>query len=417
MKKFIYVLMTIIQYIAFGAAIYLWRFQHQKVYIVAGAFTLMFFAFWGRISVKEDVLVINMEDALFALSGLLFPSIWDRLILIAILALKIYSIGMPSMNKSPTKNKYSYSNLSIGTFWGILIVNVWFCHKFWHTGSKIWNLIYTIVLSVVYLANYQDAGQINLYDEWELQQERERKEQKQREKDRKRRYIDSSFARALSIPYSKVMNDRGMYGEYCTSTYYTDIDACDYKVLYSVYIPTDDDIGSTEIDSLIITPYGLFVNEIKNRKLGWSIYGDYQEADAKHRDGSVSTEKSPVYQNKNHMKALRIYMERHLHNELAILNNRILGCVALGPETLFSDTEIVYPPTNQTVCSFRKIGIKINGVLERSKQAGCTNYEARYMAMERVYKELLKYQNNRSLKKRHDRVVKQMGWQSNVTYA
>ena len=117
------------------------------------------------------------------------------------------------------------------------------------------------------------------------------------------------------------------------------------------------------------------------------------------------------------MKALRIYMERHLHNELAILNNRILGCVALGPETLFSDTEIVYSPTNQTVCSFRKIGIKINGVLERSKQAGCTNYEARYMAMERVYKELLKYQNNRSLKKRHDRVVKQMGWQSNVTYA
>lgn len=88
MKKFIYVLMTIIQYIAFGAAIYLWRFQHQKVYIVAGAFTLMFFAFGGRISVKED-------------------------------------------------------------------------------------------------------------------------KKKQREKDRKRRYIDSSFARALSIPYSKVMNDRG----------------------------------------------------------------------------------------------------------------------------------------------------------------------------------------------------------------
>lgn len=76
----------------------------------------------------------------------------------------------------------------------------------------------------------------------------------------------------------------------------------DYRILKDIVIPAYD--GTTQIDQIVISKYGIFVLEIKNYK-GW-IFG--QERDAKWTQSFVSqkhTFQNPLLQNYKHIKSLQ----------------------------------------------------------------------------------------------------------------
>lgn len=74
-----------------------------------------------------------------------------------------------------------------------------------------------------------------------------------------------------------------------------------YRAVHNVTLPTDD--GTTQIDHVILSPFGIFVLETKNRK-GW-IYGSENDARWTRTVFKKSfTFQNPLRQNAKHVKAL-----------------------------------------------------------------------------------------------------------------
>lgn len=86
------------------------------------------------------------------------------------------------------------------------------------------------------------------------------------------------------------------------------LDPAVYRVFNNVYLPRPDGVGSTQIDHVVLSPYGIFVIETKHFS-GW-IYGkesDRQWTKAFHR--KKFTFQNPLNQNFIHVEALRVFLK------------------------------------------------------------------------------------------------------------
>ena len=75
-----------------------------------------------------------------------------------------------------------------------------------------------------------------------------------------------------------------------------------YRVLNNVTIPTPK--GSSQIDHLVVSIYGIFVIETKNYN-GWIYGGEYSECWTQHIYGNKYQLYNPILQNAGHVRALR----------------------------------------------------------------------------------------------------------------
>lgn len=80
-----------------------------------------------------------------------------------------------------------------------------------------------------------------------------------------------------------------------------------YRTFGDIYLPRPDGNGTTQIDHVVVSPFGIFVIETKNYK-GW-IFGSEKQPQwtqqiykAKHRF------QNPLYQNLLHVKALKEFL-------------------------------------------------------------------------------------------------------------
>ena len=220
---------------------------------------------------------VNFESILLGLVVLLFPGLKARVLLLAFAGLLFSVNGHDLENGASDNNEYSFSNLLIPSVTMHLLVNIYFIFNP-GTGSRSLNIVYVIALFLL-LGNLM----VNLSGVQEYDKEyREKKEN----------YERSAFAKATQLSYKQVINDTGLFGEYCTSTWLTDI-RHPYKELYSVSIPEKTELGSTEIDSIVITLSGLYAIEVKNRKLKWLIDGNdptaycYDSCGKKREEGNL----------------------------------------------------------------------------------------------------------------------------------
>ena len=79
-----------------------------------------------------------------------------------------------------------------------------------------------------------------------------------------------------------------------------------YRAVHNVTLPTED--GTTQIDHVLLSPFGIFVLETKNRK-GW-IYGSENGANWTQRlFRNKVTFQNPLRQNARHVKALEVTLQ------------------------------------------------------------------------------------------------------------
>lgn len=75
-----------------------------------------------------------------------------------------------------------------------------------------------------------------------------------------------------------------------------------YKVFNDVFIPTAN--GTTQIDHIVVSPYGIFVIETKNYK-GWITGGENSYKWVKNVYGKKYEFPNPIIQNRGHVAALK----------------------------------------------------------------------------------------------------------------
>lgn len=119
----------------------------------------------------------------------------------------------------------------------------------------------------------------------------------------------------LGVAYLKTPSGKGLLGEtvvhLCARLF---LKRSEYRVVTNVTLPTDD--GTTQIDHVIVSPYGVFVIETKNYA-GW-IFGSAQQKTWTQKFPRSSHKfQNPLHQNYKHVRTLASLLELdpgHLHS-------------------------------------------------------------------------------------------------------
>ncbi|OIO71738.1 MAG: nuclease [Zetaproteobacteria bacterium CG_4_9_14_3_um_filter_49_83] len=105
------------------------------------------------------------------------------------------------------------------------------------------------------------------------------------------------------------------------------LDKVDYHLIKNVTFPTTD--GTTQIDHIIVSRFGVFVVETKNMK-GWIFGGKHQKIWTQKTFRSRSKFQNPLHQNHKHTKALE--------TALGIASGKLFSVIVfVGDSTFKSD--------------------------------------------------------------------------------
>jgi len=111
----------------------------------------------------------------------------------------------------------------------------------------------------------------------------------------------------LSILYTKYgANIKGLIGELAVANRLSSLAPDQYQVINNVLIRTN--YGSTQIDHVVVSLYGIFVIETKNYK-GWITGDEFSEEWTKNMYGKKYRFRNPLKQNYAHVKALMSILE------------------------------------------------------------------------------------------------------------
>lgn len=98
---------------------------------------------------------------------------------------------------------------------------------------------------------------------------------------------------------------KGWFGEKAVSSILAMLNKDEYKVINDVMLNTEH--GTSQIDHVVLSLYGIFVIETKNYK-GWITGSEFSEQWTKNMYGTKYKFRNPILQNYGHIKAL----EKHL---------------------------------------------------------------------------------------------------------
>ncbi len=104
---------------------------------------------------------------------------------------------------------------------------------------------------------------------------------------------------------------RGRAGENKVSKILSKLPYIQYRVINDILIKTSH--GSTQIDHVVLSEYGIFVIETKNYT-GWILGGEYSEEWTKNVYGQKYQFRNPLKQNYAHVKALMEVLEINTEN-------------------------------------------------------------------------------------------------------
>lgn len=100
---------------------------------------------------------------------------------------------------------------------------------------------------------------------------------------------------------------KGVFGEFLVNlTAKIRLDKNTYHLIKNVTLPTDD--GTTQIDHVIVSVYGVFVIETKNMK-GWIFGGKHQRTWTQKIFKETNKFQNPLFQNYKHTKTLESLLD------------------------------------------------------------------------------------------------------------
>lgn len=114
---------------------------------------------------------------------------------------------------------------------------------------------------------------------------------------------------------------KGVFGEFLVNRLLSKLPESDYTLIKDVTLPTND--GTTQVDHIVVSKYGIFVVETKNMK-GW-IFGSARQKQWTQRIYRHSCKfQNPLHQNYKHIKALETLLdcsETHLHSVIVFIGD------------------------------------------------------------------------------------------------
>ncbi|EKO3802560.1 NERD domain-containing protein [Vibrio harveyi] len=114
---------------------------------------------------------------------------------------------------------------------------------------------------------------------------------------------------------------KGVFGEFLVTRLLSKLPESDYTLIKDVTLPTND--GTTQVDHIVVSRYGIFVVETKNMK-GW-IFGSARQKQWTQKIYRHSSKfQNPLHQNYKHIKALETLLgcsEEHLHSVIVFIGD------------------------------------------------------------------------------------------------
>ncbi len=105
------------------------------------------------------------------------------------------------------------------------------------------------------------------------------------------------------VLFFKSATGKGMVGEGMLNSFLgISLNKEEYRILKDVTLPTED--GTTQIDHIIVSRYGIFVIETKNYK-GWIFGSEHQKRWTQSIYGKKNSFQNPLHQNYKHTKTLQ----------------------------------------------------------------------------------------------------------------
>jgi restriction system protein len=108
---------------------------------------------------------------------------------------------------------------------------------------------------------------------------------------------------------------KGEEGEQLVARILKDLDPLSYRVFHDLYLPRPDGRGTTQIDHVVLSRFGIFVIETKNYD-GWIFGGGRQKMWTQSIFGRNTQFPNPLHQNHLHVLALQAFLrlpERPFH--------------------------------------------------------------------------------------------------------
>ncbi|ENJ1726427.1 nuclease-related domain-containing protein [Vibrio parahaemolyticus] len=114
---------------------------------------------------------------------------------------------------------------------------------------------------------------------------------------------------------------KGVFGEFLVNRLLSKLPESDYTLIKDVTLPTN--YGTTQVDHIVVSRYGIFVVETKNMK-GW-IFGSARQKQWTQKIYRHSSKfQNPLHQNYKHIKALETLLgcsEEHLHSVIVFIGD------------------------------------------------------------------------------------------------
>lgn len=111
---------------------------------------------------------------------------------------------------------------------------------------------------------------------------------------------------------------KGVFGEFLLNFILKNsLDSSKYQLLHNITLPTED--GSTQIDHIVLSQYGVFVIETKNYR-GWIFGNAKQKFWTQTIYHSKNKFQNPLHQNYKHIKCL----EEHLNISVKLIHSIVV---------------------------------------------------------------------------------------------
>ena len=137
-----------------------------------------------------------------------------------------------------------------------------------------------------------------------------------------KQYITSEYYELTKNPYKKVVDDRGLRGEYRVYKNLTKLEG-KKRFLFNLYLPKDDG-ETTEVDVIMLHASGIYVFESKNYS-GWIFGGEYQKnwtqtLPGRRKHAHYEHFMNPIAQNNVHLK----WLDRALNDDSLVKHSYIV---------------------------------------------------------------------------------------------
>ncbi|KIP65507.1 MULTISPECIES: nuclease-related domain-containing protein [Vibrio] len=134
---------------------------------------------------------------------------------------------------------------------------------------------------------------------------------------------------------------KGVFGEFLVNRLLSKLPESDYTLIKDVTLPTND--GTTQVDHIVVSRYGIFVVETKNMK-GW-IFGSARQKQWTQKIYRHSSKfQNPLHQNYKHIKALETLLgcsEEHLHSVIVFIGDSTFK-TEMPPNVTYAQGSIRY---------------------------------------------------------------------------